>query len=67
MLFRSDNKKKEKDLTAAKEIGEFLLQNMQERNKLMKIYRNSPKGWQKTLNNILKHSFNDLYRFLTNE
>lgn len=61
---RKDNKKKEKDIIAAKEMGEFLLQSMEERNKLMKIYRDSPKGWQKTLNKILKHSFNDLYSFL---
>lgn len=61
---RKEQTKKKKDLLVAKEIGEFLLQIEKERKILRQIYVDFPKGWQKTLNNILRESYVDLYKFL---
>ena len=64
---RKDQTKKKKDILVAMEIGEFLLQSETERKKLLLIYRDFPKGWQKTLNKILINLFEDLYQFLSDK
>ncbi len=61
---RKNQTKKQKDLYVAKEIGEFLLQREHERAKLISIYNDFPRGWQKTIKNILIRSCRNLYKLL---
>jgi len=62
---RKTNEKKERDLLAAKKIGEFLLKKKDQRVKLKKVFSDQPEKWQKrTLRNLKKHS-TKLYMFLS--
>lgn len=63
---RTKKGKKERDLMAAKAIGEFLLKDAKQRAKLKAIFAELPKKWQKTIiNNLKKHS-TVLYNFFIN-
>ncbi len=54
---RKKKSKKERDLLAAKDIGEFLLQNKTQRKKLLEIFHSLPLKWQKTIiKNVKTHS-----------
>lgn len=61
---RKNQTKKQKDLYVAKEMSEFLLRIEHERTKLISIYNDFSRGWQKTIKNILIHSSRDLYKLL---
>ena len=56
--------KAEKDLSAAKEIGEFLLGNAGQRNKLRKIFNARPKKWQEKIKASVEGISPDLHAFL---
>lgn len=63
---RTKKGKKERDLMAAKAIGEFLLKDVEQIAKLKAIFAELPKKWQKTIiNNVKKHS-TPLYNFFIN-
>ena len=54
---REKKSKKERDLIAAKDIGEFLLQNETQQKKLLEIFHSLPLKWQKTIiKNVKTHS-----------
>ena len=62
---RKDPAKKEKDLLAAKSIGELCLENEIRRERLKTIYTHLPKKWQRTISSVLKHLSPELFSFLT--
>ena len=62
---RKDPAKKEKDLMAAKSIGELCLDFETRRQRLKTIYANLPKKWQRTISGVLKELSPELFSFLT--
>lgn len=66
IVFKRRTKKEKmiRDLKAAKEIGEFLLKDKKQRDKLNKIFISLPKTWQKIIKNNLKYNSQALYNFL---
>ena len=56
--------KREKDLIAAKEIGEYILKDKKYCNRLLEIYENLPKKWQKTLKQNIKENSQLIYKTL---
>lgn len=62
---RTKKDKKIRDLQAAKDIGEFLLQNKKQKKKLQDIFTSLPRKWQATIKNNLKNHSETLYEFLT--
>ncbi len=62
---RLNKYKKQKDISVAKEIGEFLLENEQQKKRLAEIFNSLPLKWQnKVLNNIINDT-KKLYKYLT--
>lgn len=61
---RKDPAKKEKDLMAAKSIGELCLEFEIRRKRLKAIYGHMPKKWQKTVSGILKQLSSEMFTFL---
>jgi len=61
---RKDPAKKEKDLMAAKSIGEFCLEYETRRQRLMTIYADLPKKWQWTISGVLEQLSPAMYSFL---
>lgn len=61
---RQDMAKREKDLMAAKSIGELCLENEARRERLKIIYASLPKKWQRVISNILEPLSSDLFSFL---
>ena len=61
---RKDQAKKEKDLTAAKSIGELCLDDETRRQRLKKIYTDLPKKWQRTISSVLKLVSPVIFSFL---
>ncbi len=62
---RKDMAKKEKDLMAAKSIGELCLDYETRKERLKTIYVNLPKKWQRTISGVLKELSPELFSFLT--
>ncbi len=62
---RKDMAKKEKDLMAAKSIGELCLDYETRKERLKTIYVNLPKKWQRTISGVLKELSAELFSFLT--
>lgn len=62
---RKNAAKKEKDLMAAKSIGELCLENEIHRKGLKNIFDNMPKKWQKIVTGILKQISPEMFSFLT--
>ncbi|MDP8215431.1 MAG: GSU2403 family nucleotidyltransferase fold protein [Candidatus Euphemobacter frigidus] len=58
--------KSEKDLNTAKEIGEFLLDNPEQRIKLKKIFNALPKKWQGKIKTSVKNISPELHDFISN-
>lgn len=64
---RKTEEKRERDLQAAKQIGEFLLKNPEQRTRLKEIFSELPKKWQKRiLINLQKYS-TGLHEFFTDK
>jgi len=61
---RSNTLKKEKDLKAARELGEYLLENEEQRKKLKKIYDDLHANLKKRLLKVLLNVSVELYDFL---
>ena len=57
--------KKDKDLMAAKNIGELCLRFENNRDRLKSIFSGIPKRWQKQILNILKQISPEMYSFLS--
>ena len=53
---RTDPDKREKDLSIARGISEFLIHDPEQRQRLQDIFNELPQKWQKTLLNVLKAS-----------
>jgi len=66
-LKRKDPAKKEKDLMAAKNIGELCLDYDTRRQRLKTIYAHLPKKWQRTISGELKELSPVMYSFLAVE
>lgn len=62
---RRDAAKQEKDLMAAKSIGELCLEYQPRRKRLKTIYAGLPGKWQRDISGILESLSPDLYSFLT--
>ena len=62
---RKDSAKKEKDLMAAKSIGELCLEYETHSKLLKRIYDEMPKKWRKTISDILKQYSFQMFSFLT--
>jgi hypothetical protein len=62
---RKDPAKKEKDLMAAKSIGELCLGYKIRRERLKTIYVHLPKKWQRTVSGVLKQLSPEVFSFLT--
>lgn len=56
--------KKEKDLSAATEIGNFLMEKPAQRKQLLKVFRSMPNRWQVDLKTILKRANPALNEYL---
>lgn len=56
--------KKEKDIETARQIGEYLLEQENQRKKLRKVYLGMPEKWKKDLIKIVKETSERLYDFL---
>jgi hypothetical protein len=61
---RKNPAKKEKDLMAAKSIGELCLDYENRRERLKTIYAHLPKKWQRTISSVLKQLSPAIYSFL---
>ena len=62
---RKNSEKKEKDLMAAKSIGELCLEYKTRRERLKSIYDRQPKKWQKSISDTLKELSTEMHSFLT--
>jgi hypothetical protein len=62
---RKDPAKKEKDLMAAKSIGELCLEYETRKERLKTIYVHLPKKWQRTISSVLKELSPAMFSFLT--
>ena len=62
---RKDPAKKEKDLMAAKSIGELCLEYETRRERLKTIYAHLPKKWQRTISGTLKQLSTEMFSILT--
>jgi hypothetical protein len=62
---RQDMAKKDKDLMAAKSIGELCLEDEARRERLKTIYISLPKKWQRLISGISEPLSPDLFSFLT--
>lgn len=61
---RTKREKAQRDFLAAKEIAEFLIQNDEQKRKLIKIYTSFPKKWQDKINASAKEVSPVLHEFL---
>ena len=61
---RVSKEKQKRDLSSAKEIGEFLLQNRSQQKKLKEIFNSLPVKWKELLLRVLKINSKLLYDFL---
>ena len=64
---RLNKEKQKRDLSAAKKIGEFLLQNKTQQKKLMDIFHSAPKKWQAKIIKNLKVYSQPLFDFFSKE
>jgi len=62
--YRKNSGKKQKDLDAAKEIGEYLLEDPVQRKKLKTIFDSLPVKWGKRLRKIIQHKSQPLFEYL---
>jgi hypothetical protein len=62
---RKNPAKREKDLMAAKSIGELCLEYETRKERLKTIYDHMPKKWQKTVSGIVKQLSPEMFSFLT--
>ena len=61
---RKNSAKQEKDLMAAKSIGELCLEYETRKERLKEIYDHMPQKWQKTVSGIIKPLSPELFYFL---
>lgn len=56
--------KREKDIETARQLGEYLLDQESQRNKMLEIYLRMPEKWKKDLIKIVKGTSEKIYIFL---
>jgi hypothetical protein len=56
--------KREKDIETARQLGEYLLDQESQRNKMREIYLSMPEKWKKDLIKIVKGTSEKIYTFL---
>jgi hypothetical protein len=61
---RKNHEKKIRDLSSAKQIGEFLLKDKDQRKKIINIFHSLPNKWQKTILQNLKNNSETLFNLL---
>ena len=61
---RKESSKKRKDLDTANLLGNFLLNNSNERSKLKIVFNSMPKRWQSKTLTVIKSYSHDLYELL---
>ena len=64
---RLNKEKQKRDISAAKEIGEFLLQNKIRQKKIFKIFNSLPEKWQVRVLKNLKDNSKSLFAFLSKQ
>ena len=64
---RKNEFKRLKDIATAKELGEYLLQNREQRKKLKEVYLSLPERWKKKLDAIIKENSPVIYQFINTE
>jgi len=64
---RLKKEKGEKDLNAAKEIGEFLLGNPEQRKKLIEIFKSLPQKWKNKIKTSVESVSPKLHDFFSNQ
>jgi hypothetical protein len=62
---RSKREKEERDLLAAKEIGEFILKEEMQQARLRKIFTEWPRKWQRKVMASVRDESKELYAFLS--
>jgi hypothetical protein len=61
---RKKSFKKEKDIETARQLGEYLLEKMNQRKKMREVYLGMPDKWKRDLIRIVKGTSDKLYSFL---
>ena len=56
--------KQEKDIETARQLGEYLLDQVSQGNKMRKIYLSMPEKWKKDLIKIVRNNSEKIYTFL---
>ena len=64
---RKKHEKKIRDLSSAKQIGEFLLKDKNQSKKILNIFHSLPKKWQKTILRNLKNNSGILFDLLSEQ
>jgi len=59
--------KEQKDLNSAKEIGEFLLDDPEQRKKLRDIFNSLPKKWRDKIKTSVENISPELYDFISSK
>jgi hypothetical protein len=62
---RKNKEKSDKDILAAKNIGELCLRDSKRRKRLKEIYQNFPAKWQKTILNISESISTEIFNYLS--
>ena len=64
---RTKEEKAERDLSAARKIGEYLLGDRKQRKRLQEIFKGFPPKWQKKVLESAKDISQEMYDFLLSE
>lgn len=61
---RFKNEKREKDLITAAQLGKFIVQVPEQRNRMIEIFTGLPQNWRKTILGIVKEKCVNVYEVL---
>lgn len=61
---RFKNEKREKDLITAVQLGKFIVQLPEQRNRMIEIFTGLPQKWRKTILSIVKEKCVNVYDVL---
>ena len=64
---RKKSSKREKDIDTACQLGEYLLDQKNQRDKMREIYLSMPEKWKRDLLRIVKDASKKIYTFLSSE
>ena len=61
---RFKNEKREKDLITAIQLGNFIVQDTEQRGNMIEIYKGLPQKWRKTILGIVEEHCKSVYEAL---